>query len=154
MDTVEKLRNILGSSHSVAMVGLSDKSHRPSYFAAKYLIEHGFNVIPVNPRADSILGRQAYPDLASVPEKIDIVDCFRRSEDMPPLAEQAVAIGAHCLWMQLTVINYDAKRLAEAAGLQVVMDRCTKIEHARIFGGLNYAGVNTRIISARRPRHV
>lgn len=154
MDTVEKLRNILGSSHVVAMVGLSEKPHRPSYFAAKYLIEHGFNVIPVNPRVDRILDRQAYPDLSSVPEQIDIVDCFRRSEDMLPLAEQAVAVGARCLWMQLTVINQDARQLAESAGLQVVMDRCTKIEHARIFGGLNYAGVNTKIISARRPRHV
>ncbi len=154
MDTIEKLRNILGSSHVVAMVGLSDKPHRPSFFAAKYLIEHGYNVIPVNPQADQILGRQAYPDLASVPVAVDIVDCFRRSEDMPALAEQAVAIGARCLWMQLTVINEDARQLAEAAGLQVVMDRCTKIEHARIFGGLNYAGVNTNIISAKRPRHV
>ena len=154
MDTVEKLRNIVGNSHVIAIVWLSDKAHRPSYFAAKYLIEHGFKVIPVNPRADSILGLRSYPDLAAIPEPVDIVDCFRRSEDMPELARQAVAIGAKTLWMQLTVVNHEAREIAEAAGLQVVMDRCTKIEHARIFGGLNYAGVNTRIITARRPRHV
>ena len=85
---------------------------------------------------------------------VDIVDCFRRSEDTPEIARKAVAIGAKTLWMQLTVINEEARMIAENGGLQVVMDRCTKIEHARIFGGLNYAGVNTRIISARRPRHV
>jgi len=154
MDTVEKLRDILGTSHVIAMVGLSDKSHRPSYFAAKYLIEHGFEIIPVNPRASEILGQKAYADLEDIPVPVDIVDCFRRSEDTPAIARKAVAIGAKVLWMQLTVINDEAKAIAEAAGLQVVMNRCTKIEHARIFGGLNYAGVNTRLISARRPRHV
>jgi len=150
MDTVVKLREILGSARVVAMVGLSDKPHRPSYFAAKYLIEHGFDVIPVNPRADKILGLKSYASLTEIKRQVDVVDCFRRAEDMPAIATQAVEIGARVLWMQLSVISEEARKIAEDGGLQVVMDRCTKIEHARIFGGLNFAGVNTGIITSKR----
>ena len=145
-----KLRKILGSARVVAMVGLSDKPHRPSYFAAKYLIEHGFDVIPVNPRADKILGLDSYSSLTDIERQVDVVDCFRRAEDMPAIASQAVEIGAHVLWMQLSVISEEARKIAEDGGMQVVMDRCTKIEHARIFGGLNFAGVNTGIITSKR----
>jgi len=154
METVEKLRRILSQAHHIAIVGLSDKPYRPSYFAAKYLIEHGYNVIPVTPMCDQILGRPCFPTVKDIPQTVDIVDCFRRADEMDALAEDAIAIGAPVLWMQLGVINTNAKRAAEAAGLEVVMDRCTKIEHARIFGGLNYAGVNTGIISSKRPVHV
>lgn len=154
METVDKLRRILAQANNIAIVGLSDKPYRPSYFAAKYLIEHKYNVIPVTPMCSEILGRQCYPTLADIPFSVDIVDCFRRSEEMPELATQAKSINAKVLWMQLGVVNQQARQQAEADGLEVVMDRCTKIEHARIFGGLNYAGVNTGIISAKRPQHV
>jgi len=153
MEPVEKLRRILAQAKTIAIVGLSDKPYRPSYFAAKYLIEHNYNVVPVTPMSNEILGRECYPTLADIPFSVDIVDCFRRSEEMEAIAAQAISIKAPVLWMQLGVVNHDVKQQATAAGLEVVMDRCTKIEHARIFGGLNYAGVNTGIISAKRPQH-
>lgn len=133
---------------------MSDKPHRPSYFVGKYLLDHGYDIVPVNPMVPEILGCKSYPSLAEIPHKVDTVDCFRRSEQMPELAHQAVAIGAKVLWMQLSVINDQARDIAEAAGLSVIMDRCVKIEYARLFGGLNWAGVNTKIISAKRPRHI
>ena len=148
------LRRILLDCRRVAVVGLSDKAHRPSHFVGKYLVDHGYEVVPVNPTVPEILGRPSLPDLASIEGSVDMVDCFRRSEQMPELAREAVAIGARTLWMQLGVVSHEAREIAEAAGLEVVMDRCTKIEHARLFGGLNFAGVNTRVISSRRPRHV
>ena len=149
---IPTLRRILKQNRTIAMVGLSANWYRPSYFAAKYLQEHGYRVIPITPTYDEVLGEKCYPDLASVPEQIDIVDCFRKAEDIPPLAEQAVAIDAKVLWMQLGVINEEAAALAHNAGLDVVMDRCMKIEHGRLFGGLNWAGVNTKVISAQRPQ--
>ncbi|MCB1810016.1 MAG: CoA-binding protein, partial [Candidatus Competibacteraceae bacterium] len=118
------------------------------------LQQHGYRIIPVNPTYTEILGEKCYPDLASVPEKIDVVDCFRKTEDIPPLAEQAIEIGAKVLWLQLGVIHEEAARRALDAGLDVVMDRCMKIEHGRLFGGLNWCGVNTKVISAQRPRWV
>ena len=149
-DDISDLRRILGSSRTIAVVGLSAQWHRPSYFAAKYMQEHGYRVIPVNPRYDAILGERCHASLASIDVPIDIVDVFRRSEDVLPIAEQAIAIRAKCLWQQIGVMNLEAARLAEAAGLDVVMDRCVKIEHARLFGGLHWAGVNTGVVSARR----
>ncbi len=152
MDTdIPTLRRILKESHSVAVVGLSASWHRPSYFAAKYLKDHGFRVIPVNPRYDEVLGERCYPALAEIPEPVDVVDCFRRAEEIPELARQAVAIGAKVLWMQLGVVSEEGARIAREGGLEVVMDRCMKIEYARLFGGLNFVGVNTRVISAKRP---
>ena len=149
---IQTLRRILRENHTIAVVGLSAKWHRPSYFAAKYLQAHGYRVIPVNPAYDEVLGERCYPDLASVPEKVDIVDCFRRPEDTPELAAQAVEIGARVFWLQLGVINEQAAGIAREAGLDVVVDRCIKIEHGRLFGGLNWVGVDTGVISARRPR--
>jgi predicted CoA-binding protein len=108
-------------------------------------------VIPVNPRYPQILGEKCYASLRDIPDQVDIVDCFRKSEDIPPIAEDAIAIGAKVLWMQIGVINDAAAQRARAAGLEVVMDHCVKIEHARLFGGLNWFGVNTKVISARRP---
>jgi predicted CoA-binding protein len=113
--------------------------------------EYGYRIIPVNPMYTEVLGEKCFASLAEVPEQIDIVDCFRKSEEMPALAEQAIAMGAGCLWMQLGVANAAAAAIASRAGLDVVADRCVKIEHARLFGGLNFVGVNTRIISAKRP---
>jgi predicted CoA-binding protein len=161
MDTISELRRILGTSRTIAVVGLSPQWHRPSFFAAKYMQGHGRRIVPVNPTAAEILGQRCYPSLtaaaqalAAQGEKIDLVDCFRRSEDIPPIADEAIAIGAKCLWMQIGVVNEEAAAKARAAGLDVVMNRCIKIEHARLFGGLGWAGVNTRVISARRPQHL
>ena len=154
MTDAKTLRRILESHSTVAVVGMSNKVHRPSYFVGKYLLDHGYRMIPVNPTYDEVLGQKSYKTLADIPVAVDIVDCFRRSEEMMSLAEQAIAIKAKVLWMQLSVVNNAACKLAQDAGLEVVMDRCTKIEHARLFGGLNWAGVNTGLISARRARKV
>jgi predicted CoA-binding protein len=151
-EDINTLRRILRENKTIAVVGLSANWWRPSYFAAKYMQEHGYRVIPVNPAYQEVLGERCYPSLKDIPEKVDIVDCFRKSEEIGPIAEDAVAIGARVLWMQLGVINHDAADTARRSGLDVVMDRCVKIEHARLFGGLNWVGVNTRVISAKRPR--
>jgi predicted CoA-binding protein len=152
MDDINTLRRILRESHVIAVVGLSADWYRPSYFAAKYMQEHGYRVIPVNPKYESILGEKCYRSLREIPGKIDIVDIFRKSADVMPIAEDAIAIRAKVLWQQLGVRNESAAAKARAAGLEAVMDRCVKIEHGRLFGGLNWVGVNTRIISAKRPR--
>ena len=152
VDDIPGLRRILKTNKIIAVVGLSGDWFRPSYFAAKYMLEHGYTVIPVNPRYQEILGRRCYRSLREIPGKVDIVDVFRRTGDVMPIAEDAIAIGAKVLWQQLGVNNMEAAGKAEAGGLETVMDRCVKIEHARLFGGLNWAGVNTRVISARRPQ--
>ena len=151
MDDIATLRRILKDSRTIAVVGLSANWYRPSYFAAKYMQEHGYRIIPVNPQYDNILGEPCRKSLADIPEKVDIVDCFRRSEEIPAIAEEAIAIGAKVLWMQLGVTSEAARRRAQAAGLEVVEDRCVKIEHGRLFGGLGWAGVDTKVISAKRP---
>ena len=150
-DEITTLRRILAAARTIAVVGLSAEWHRPSHFAAKYMQAKGYRVIPVNPRYDTILGERCVARVEDITEPVDIVDVFRRSADVLPIAEQAVAIGARCLWQQIGVVNREAAELARTAGLDVVMDRCVKIEHARLFGGLHWAGVNTRVISAKRP---
>ena len=150
-DDIASLRRILKSCRTIAVVGLSAEWHRPSYFAAKYMQEHGYRIVPVNPRYDSILGERCYPTLEDIPFPVDMVDVFRREADVPPIARSAVAIGAKCLWQQLGVKSAEAERLAHAAGLDTVMNRCVKIEHGRLFGGLGWVGVNTGVISAKRP---
>jgi hypothetical protein len=152
VDDIAGLRRILATSRVIAVVGLSGNWYRPSYFAAKYMQEHGYRIIPVNPNYTEVLGEKCYPDVASIPGSVDVVDCFRKPDEMPPLAREAVAKGAKVLWMQLGIRNDEAAGLATAAGLDVVQDRCVKIEHARIMGGLNWAGVNTGVISAKRPQ--
>jgi predicted CoA-binding protein len=150
MDDSEKTRRILRRYRVIAVVGLSAQWHRPSYFAAKYLQEHGYRVIPVNPTYDTILGEKCYKRLSDIPDKVDVVDCFRKSSEIPAIADEAIKIGAKVLWMQLGVENAEARAKAEAAGLEVIENRCMKIEHGRFFGGLGWAGVNTKVISARR----
>ena len=154
MDDIQTLRRILRENRVVAMVGLSADWFRPSYFAAKYLQEHGYRVIPVNPRyaGKQVLGETCYRSLREIPFEVDVVDVFRRTEDVAPVADEALAIGAKVLWQQIGVKNEAAAAKAQAAGLDTVMDRCMKIEHGRLFGGLNWMGVNTRVISAKRPR--
>jgi len=164
-DTVSTLRDVLSHCRTLAVVGLSPQWNRPSHFAAKYMQAHGYRIIPVNPLVardgGDILGEKAYASVTEAARAmkdqgvaIDMVDCFRKSEDIPPLAEEAIAIGAKCLWLQLGVFNEAAGMKAEAAGLQVIENRCVKIEHARLFGGLGWAGVNTRVISAKRLRQL
>ena len=150
-DDISTLRRILRECHTIAVVGLSAEWHRPSYFAAKYMQQHGYRVVPVNPRYDQVLGERCFATLNDIGFPVDLVDVFRRTEDVAPIAAQAVAIGARCLWQQIGVVNEEAAALARAAGLDSVTDRCVKIEHARLFGGLHWAGVNTGVISARRP---
>jgi predicted CoA-binding protein len=150
VDDIAGLRRILAGNRTLAVVGLSAQWYRPSYFAAKYMQDHGYRIIPVNPRYDEVLGAKCYASLRDIPEPVDLVDCFRRAEEIPAIAEDAIAIGAKVLWMQLGIENRDAAQRAGDAGLEVVMNRCVKIEHARILGGLNFAGVNTGVISARR----
>ena len=152
-DDISTLRRILHAHRRIAVVGLSAEWHRPSYFAAKYMQQHGYEIFPVNPRyaGGEVLGRPCVASLADLAEPVDMVDVFRRTEDVLPIAQQAIAIGAKCLWQQIGVVNTEADALVRAAGLDSVMDRCVKIEHARLFGGLHWAGVNTRVISAKRP---
>src|SRR3954465_13941718 len=152
MDDINSLRRILRENRVIAVVGLSADWFRPSYFAAKDMLESGDRVIPVNPKYPEILGQRCYKTLREVPEKIDLVDVFRKTQDVLPIADDATAVGAKVVWQQLGVRNEEAAARARAAGLEAVMDRCVKIEHGRLFGGLNWVGVNTHIISAKRPR--
>jgi predicted CoA-binding protein len=145
----DRLR-ILQQYRTIAMVGLSANPFRPSHFAAIYMLAEGYDVIPVNPREQEILGRRCYSSLRDIPTPVEIVDIFRDPSAVPPLVEDAIAIGAKVIWMQLGVINATAAQRAREAGLEVVMDACVKIEHARFFGGLSTIGLNTGVISARR----
>jgi len=147
----ERLR-LLTTYKTIAMVGLSPDPYRPSHFAAIYMQSHGYDIIPVNPRAagSDILGQKVYGSLAKIPRPVDIVDVFRKPEDCPPIAEEAIRIGAKVLWLQLGVVSDEAIRIAREAGLETVQNRCVKIEHARFFGGLNLVGMNTGVITSRR----
>ena len=151
---IETLRRILQTARTIAIVGLSDKWHRPSYFVAKYLLDRDYRIIPVNPRHDEILGQKCYPTLEAIPDEVDMVDLFQRSEAVMPFVESAIDMQVKFVWMQLGIRNEEAAEKARKKGIEVVMDRCPKIEYARLFGGLNWAGVNTGIITARRPRQV
>jgi len=149
--TYQRMR-ILERYRRIAMVGLSSNQFRPSHYAAIYMISEGYEVIPVNPREEEILGRKSYISVSAIPGGVDVVDIFREPEAVPAIVEEAIAAGAKVVWMQLGVIHEEAARRARQAGLEVVMDRCMKIEHARFFGGLNTVGMNTSVISARRRR--
>lgn len=141
---------ILERYKKIAMVGLSGNPFRPSHFAAIYLVAHGYDVTPVNPREKEVLGRPSYPSLMEVPGPIEIVDIFREPAAVPGIVDQAIARGAKVVWMQLGVIHEEAAERARQAGLEVVMDRCMKIEHARFFGGLSTIGLNTGVISSQK----
>ena len=147
------IRDILVNYRTIAIVGASPNTSRPSYFAMKYLKAKGFRVIPVNPgqAGQEILGERVYASLADIKEPVDIVDIFRNSEAALGITKEAIRIGAHVVWMQLGVRNDGAAKLAEDAGLKVVMNRCPKIEYGRLSGELNWAGVNSLRLSSRRP---
>lgn len=145
----DRLR-ILQRYRRIAMVGLSGNAYRPSHFAAIYMLAEGYELFPVNPREQAILGRQSYASLREVPGPVEIVDIFREPKAVPAIVEEAIAVGAKVIWMQLGVIHEESARRAREAGLEVVMDACVKIEHARFFGGLGTVGLNTGVITARR----
>lgn len=147
------IHGILERSKTIAMVGASSRNSRPSYFVLKYLLQKGFNVIPVNPReaGKEILGQLVYENLHEIPVAIDMVDIFRNAAAADPVVDEAIAIGAKCVWMQLSVRNDEAAERAEAAGLNVVMNRCPKIEYARLSGEINWMGVNSRTLSSKKP---
>ena len=130
----QTLKDTLLSTKTIASVGLSSNPEKVSYGVGAYLLEQGYQVIPVNPTASEILGEKAYPDLESIPENIDVVQVFRRPEDVPPVVEAAIKAGAKVVWMQLGIVNEEAAQTAREAGLQVVMDRCMRAEHQRLIG--------------------
>ena len=152
MTDIDDLRRILNQNTAIAVVGLSANWWRPSFFAAKYLQDHGYRIIPVNPNYEEILGQKCYPALEDIPDPVDVVDVFQRPDVTPPLATSAVAIGAKVFWLQLGVVNEEAASIARDGGLDVVMDRCMKIELARLMGGLNLFVIKTGIVSSKRPR--
>lgn len=146
------IRDVLSSVRTIAMVGASANWNRPSHFAMKYLQQKGYRVIPVNPSiaGEMLLNEPVYAGLADIPERIDMVDIFRNSAAAGPITDEAIAIGARIVWMQLGVINEEAAQRAEQAGLTIIMDRCPKIEFARLSGELGWSGINTRVLSAKR----
>lgn len=148
----DRLR-ILDRYRRIAMVGLSSNQFRPSHFAAIYLISEGYDVTPINPREPEVLGRKSYPTISAAPGPIEVVNIFREPAAVPALVDEAIAAGAKVIWMQLGVIHEEAAERARKAGLEVVMDRCMKIEHARFFGGLNTIGMNTTVITSRRRKN-
>jgi predicted CoA-binding protein len=154
--STDYLRSILRRVKTIAMVGASTNWNRPSYFVMKYLQTKGFRVIPVNPAAagQEILGEKVYASLKDVPDKVDMVDVFRNSEAAGPIADEAIAKGAKIVWMQIGVKNEAAAERAEAAGIEVVMNRCPKIEYSRLCGELAWSGINTGMISAKRQKRV
>lgn len=150
------IRRLLGEARTIAMVGLSPNSQRPSHFVGSYLHYAGYRIVPVNPLATEIFGRRAYPDVLTIDVgetgAVDVVNVFRRPEECVEIARQAVAMGAKAFWLQLRVINEEAAQLAADAGLTVVMDRCIKMEHGRYSGSMHWVGMNTEVITARKAR--
>jgi predicted CoA-binding protein len=148
------IRGILKTVKTIAMVGISPKENRPSYFAFKYLLERGYRMIPVNPgqAGKAILGQKVYSRLSEIPEPVDMIDIFRSSADVPPIVEEAIMLRPkpRVIWMQLTVRNDEAARRAEHAGLKVVMNRCPKIEYGRLSSEISWMGVNSRTLSSKR----
>ncbi|MEE9254235.1 MAG: CoA-binding protein [Pseudomonadales bacterium] len=140
----------LRTAKTIAIVGLSPNELRGSNFVGFYMQRHGYTVIPVNPRETEILGMRCYPSLADIPDQVDIVNVFRAPEAVPEIAEQAVAIGAKVLWLQFGVMSFEGAAIAAQRGLEVVMDRCLKVEHARYMGRMHWLGFSTGVIDARR----
>jgi predicted CoA-binding protein len=147
---VPTIRDILVNTRTVAIVGLSSNVLRASHFVGYYLLRHGYEIVPVNPRETEVLGRRSYPTLRDVPVPVDVVDVFRAPDAVPDIARDAIAIGARALWLQYNVISPEGARIARVGGLQVVMDRCLKIEHARHMGRMHWLGFNTGVVTARR----
>ncbi len=146
------IREILLAARTVAIVGLSSNVLRPSNFVGFYLQRHGYRIVPVNPREKEVLGERSYPTLSAIPFPVDVVDVFRTPEAVPAIAEEAIQIGAKALWLQFGVVHFEAAAEARRHGVQVVMDRCMKVEHARHMGRMHWLGFNTGVVTARRMR--
>lgn len=146
----ETIRKLLHNIKTVAIVGMSDKRERASNFVGSYLKSEGYRIIPVNPMIKEALGEKSYPDLKSIPGPVDVVDIFRRADEIVPIVKQAIEIKAKVIWMQLQIVNREAAELARANGLTVIMDKCMKIEHGRFIGTLHWAGMNTEIVTAKK----
>lgn len=146
------IRGLLSRSKTIAIVGLSTEKTKASNMVASYLQDEGYRIIPVNPRATEILGEKSYPDLQSIPEQVDIVQVFRPTPEVPAIVDGAIQIGAKAVWMQLRIIDLEAADRAIDAGLIAIVDKCLKMEHGRWGGALHWAGMNTEIITARRPK--
>lgn len=144
------IQRVLTHAKTVAIVGLSSNRLRASYFVGFYLLRHGYRIVPVNPRETEVLGEKSYPSLRDVPDPIDVVNVFRAPDALPEIAREAVDVGASTLWCQFNVINEEGARIAEDAGLTVVMDRCLKVEHARYAGRMNWLGFNTGVVTSVR----
>lgn len=144
------IQRLLHTARTIAIVGLSADPLRPSNFVGFYLQRHGYRIVPVNPRETEILGEKSYPSLADIPFPVDVVDVFRRPDAVPAIAEEAVKIGAKALWLQFGVISPEGARIAKQGGLDVVMDKCMKVEHARYMGKMHWFGLNTGVISSKR----
>jgi hypothetical protein len=145
------IRDLLETCRTIAIIGLSADRQKASYFVASYLRYEGYRIFPVNPRGGEILGERVYPDLRSIPDPVDLVDVFRPASECPSFVDQAIGIHAKAVWTQLRIVNFEAAEKALAAGLKVVMDKCVKMEHGRYGGSLHWAGMNTEIITARKP---
>ncbi len=146
----QAIQNLLHSARTVAVVGLSSNVLRPSNFVGFYLQRHGYRIVPVNPRESEILGEKSYPSLSAIPFSVDVVDVFRAPSAVPGIAQEAADIGAGALWLQFGVISPEGAEIAESGGLQVIMDRCMKVEHARFMGRMHWLGFNTGTITAQR----
>ena len=146
----DQLRTLLTEGRTIAMVGASSSPDKPSHGIMKKMLAAGYRVIPVNPRETEVLGQKAFASLREIPEKVDIVDVFRKASDIPSVVDDVLASGAKTIWVQLGIYNEEAARYAEEQGLTVVMDRCIKVEHARFHGGLNLMGFDTGVISAKK----
>jgi predicted CoA-binding protein len=152
---VAQINHLLDTSKTIALVGLSSDRQKASYFVAGYLKDEGYRIVPVNPKAETILGEKVYPDVASIPFPVDLINVFRPPQDVDEIVNQAIArkqkgVDSAAIWMQLRIINLPAAERALAAGLTVIVDKCVKMEHGRYRGGLHFAGMNTEIISARK----
>ena len=154
MNENQALIDLFQQFKKFAIIGVSQTWQRPSNFVGKYLLNHGYTVYPVNPNYQRVLGQVCYPSLSAIPYPVEIVVCFRRPESLETLVPELLKKEVKVLWLQLGVVNKRVKDEAESNGIQVVMDRCVKIEHARLFGGLNFMGVNTKVITSKRSRIV
>jgi predicted CoA-binding protein len=146
------IRDLLSNSKTVAIVGLSTEKTKASNMVASYLQDEGYRIVPVHPKADDILGEKCYPDLRSIPFKVDVVDVFRPASEVARIVDDAIAIGAKAVWMQLRIIDMPSADRAIDAGLVAIVDKCMKMEHSRFGGALHWAGMNTEVITARRRK--
>jgi predicted CoA-binding protein len=149
----KKIREILGSAKTIAVVGLSTESTKASNMVASYLRDEGYRVIPVNPRVKEIFGETCYPDLKSIPDPVDVVEIFRPTWEVPAIVDEAIEIGAKAVWMQLRIVDLVSAEKAMQAGLVAVVDKCLKMEHGRFGGALHWAGMNTEVITAQRRKY-